>query len=155
MKLREALDFFQNLIEKTNSKSESKVYKEFITILSNLENRELTEQQVNSIELKLGSLDLSANSENRKKHLKRKLNELTTYLNNEFSFITAGHCTGLGMVYGMMFGCGLGIAFGTAFGESTGTAIGLSTGTGVGMIIGMMYGATKDTEAQKQNRVIS
>ncbi|WP_421764798.1 hypothetical protein [Ekhidna sp.] len=154
MKLSEALDFFKDLIEKTNDKSESKVYQGFINILSNLKNRELTEQQLNSIELKLDSLDLLANSENRKKYLKRKLNEFTTYLNKEFSFITEGYYTGIGMVYGMMFGSGMGLVLGTAFGAGIGTAIGLSTGTGIGMVFGMMFGAAKDAEAKKQNRVL-
>jgi hypothetical protein len=45
MKLNEALKFFKNLIEKTNSKSESKIYKGFIKILSSLKNRELNEEE--------------------------------------------------------------------------------------------------------------
>ena len=155
MKLSEALDFFKNLIEKSNKKSESKIYQGFITILSNLKNRDLTDQQLNSIELELDSLDLSANSENRKKYLRKKYNEFTIYLNTEFSFIVAGHYTSNGMLYGMMLGTGIGIALGTAFGAGTGTAIGLSMGTGIGMVFGMIFGAAKDNEAKKQNRVLN
>jgi len=155
MKLSEALDFLENLIEETNNKSESKIYQGFINVLSNLKNRELTEQQVNSIELKLDSLDLSANSKNRKKYLNRKFTEFTTYLKKEFSFVTAGYYTGIGMIYGMIFGPGLGLVLGTAFGGGTGTGIGLSIGAGIGMVFGMMFGAAKDAEAKKQNRVLT
>jgi len=65
MKISEASDFFRTLITETNSKSELKVYQRFINILMNLNNRDLSEQHLNSIENKLDSLNLSANSEYR------------------------------------------------------------------------------------------
>jgi len=154
MKLGDALDILNNLIEKTNSKSELKIYQGFIKILLNLKNRELTDQQVKSIEFKLDSLDLLEKAENGKKHYRKKFNELTTYLNKEFSFIMSGHYTSLGMVYGMMFGSGMGMVFGMMFGGSIGTVYGLSIGTSVGMVLGMIFGSIKDAEAKKQNRVL-
>ena len=155
MNINDTSELLSNLSSQTDKKSEKKIYSCFIRILKSLKNRELTEQQVNSIEHKLDSLDLSAHTGNRKKYIKRKLNEFTTYLNNEFSFITAGYYTNTGMVYGMIFGSGIGLALGTAFGAGTGTAIGLSIGTGVGMVFGMMFGAAKDAEAKKENRVLT
>ncbi len=141
--------------QKTERKSELKVYKGFISILSNLKDRALDEQQVNSIEVKLDALDLSAITRNRKKYLKGRLNEFTTYLKNEFSFVPEGYYTSLFMVYGLIFGSGLGLTFGTAFGAGLGTSIGLSMGTGIGMVFGMIYGVTKDTEAKKKNLVLA
>ncbi len=154
MNINEANDFFKSLITGTDKKSELKVYESFIAILSDLKNKDLTEKQLQSIEEKLDTLKLKANPQNRKKHFKRKYTEFTTYLKDEFSLITEGYYTGIGMVFGMMFGTSLGIVFGTSFEAGTGTAIGLSMGTGIGMTIGMMFGAAKDSEAKKQGRVL-
>ncbi|PCJ97171.1 MAG: hypothetical protein COA50_05910 [Flavobacteriaceae bacterium] len=154
MKLAEALDVFKNLIQKADTKSELKIYQGFINVLSNLKSRTLTEEQVKSIELKLSTLNLMDDSDNKKKYFSKKLNEFTTYLRTEFSFVTAGYYAGVGMIWGMVFGPGLGLTFGTAFGGGTGMAIGLSMGAGIGMVFGMMFGAVKDLEAKKQNRVL-
>lgn len=66
MKLNAALDFFKDSLQRTDRKSESKVYKGFIGILSNLSDRALDDQQLDSIEVKLDALDLSAITKNRK-----------------------------------------------------------------------------------------
>ena len=154
MKLSEALDYFQKLVEKTNDTSESRIYQVFANILSNLNNRGLTAQQLNAIEIKLETLDLSTTTINRKKDVKRKLHEFKTFLKKEFSFTTSGYYTSHGMVFGIIFGSGIGLTLGTAFGAGSGTAIGLSMGTGIGMTFGMLLGAAKDAEAKKQNRVV-
>jgi len=46
MKLNEAYNLFQSLIFETSKKSEKLVYQEFIEILSNLENRDLLESEI-------------------------------------------------------------------------------------------------------------
>ena len=60
MTIINAITFFESLLNKTNKKSEIKIYKDFITILSNLKYRELTEQQYHSIEKELKILDLKS-----------------------------------------------------------------------------------------------
>ena len=126
----------------------------FTQILSSLEKRGLTDEQVHAIESHLDGLDLTANTDNRKKYLKGKLNEFSTYLRNEFSLITEGYYTSIGLAYGLVFGPGIGLTFGTAFG-AIGISIGLSIGAGLGMTLGMMYGAMKDAEVKKQGRVLA
>jgi len=146
MTIINALNFFESLLNKTNKKSETKVYKDFITILSALKDRELTEQQFQSIEDKLETLDLRSNPKYRKRYFNKKLNEFKRYLKDELSLISEGYYTAIGIGIGMS----LGIAIGASFAESTGIALGIS----FGMIIGLVIGRNKDAEAEKQGRVL-
>lgn len=146
MTIINALNFFESLLKRTDKKSEIKIYKDFITILSNLKYRELTEQQYQSIEKELKVLDLKSNSENKKRHFRKKLTAFKKYLQEEFSLISEGYYTAIGIGIGMSFG----VAIGASFGESTGIALGIS----FGMIIGLVIGRKKDAEAEKQGRVL-
>jgi len=146
MTIINTINFFESLLTQTNKKSEIKVYKDFITILSNLKNRELTDTQFRSIEEELKTLDLQSNPENRKRYFNKKLTAFKKYLKDELSLISEGYYTAIGMSLGMSFG----VAIGASFAESTGIALGIS----LGMLIGMIIGRTKDTEAAKQGRVL-
>jgi hypothetical protein len=146
MTIINALNFFESLLSKTNKKSEIKIYKDFITVLSNLENRELTDEQYQSIEKELNCLKLNSNPNNKKRYFGKQLNEFKTYLNEDFSLISEGYYTTIGIGIGMS----LGVAVGASFGETTGIALGIS----FGMIIGLVIGRNKDTEAEKQGRVL-
>ena len=60
----------------------------------------------------------------------------------EFSLISEGYYTALGMSLGMCFGVAIGAGFGGAS---------VSVGVSLGMLIGLVIGRTKDVEAEKQN----
>ena len=145
MNINDAVAFFKNLLIKTDKKSEIKTYENFIAILTSLKSRDLSPEQLSLIEEELGSLNLNANLENNRKHYKRKLSEFKKYLKDEFSLITEGYYTAIGMCLGMCFG----VAIGTSLGAS-GTSMGLT----LGMLIGLVIGRSKDDEAKKQNRVL-
>jgi hypothetical protein len=155
MNLNIALVTFKDMLNRTDSKSESKIYQIFIDILSNLISRTFEADELTAIESKLDALNLAGVTGNRKRYFRKRLSELTTYLDKEFSLVTEGHYSRLYMVYGMMFGSGIGLTFGTAFGAGLGTSIGLSTGVGIGMALGIAFGTAKDAEAKKQNRVLA
>jgi len=146
MSINEALGFFENLLTETDNKREIKVHKSFIAILTDLINRNLTEEQLFSIGNELDSLKLNANPENKKRYFSKKLTAFKKYLKDELSLISEGYYTAIGMSLGMSFG----VAIGASFGESTGIALGIS----FGMIIGLVIGKTKDVEAEKQGRVL-
>jgi len=145
MTIIEASSFFEKLLKEANNKREIRVYKSFNTILSNLRNRDLTEDELMSIETELKTFDLKSNPENKRKYFSKKLSDFKAYLKEEFSLITEGYYTALGMSLGMCFG----VAIGTSFGAPS-TSIGLA----VGMAIGLAIGRNKDLEAEKQNRVL-
>lgn len=146
MAINDTINLFESLLNITAKKSEIKIYKDFIIILSNLKYRELTEQQYKSIEMELKILDLKSNSENKKRHFRKKLASFKKYLKEELSLISEGYYETMGISMGMCFG----VAIGASFGESTGIALGIS----FGMIIGLIIGRTKDAEAEKQGRVL-
>jgi uncharacterized membrane protein YccC len=142
MKLNEATDYFNSLMIETNNKSEIKVYESFIGLISDLENMPFTDEELQAIEIKLDELDLESSPENRIKYLRKKLRNFKRYLQEEFSLISKGYYTAIGL--------SLGVAFGAAFG----TMFGLSVGVSFGMIIGLIIGVYLDSEAKKQNRVL-
>lgn len=143
MRINEASNFFKRLITGTDEKSEIRVYHKFISILSDLEDKALTDEQLQSIEKKLDTLDLNVNSENRKKHFKQKLNLFVKFLKENFSLISEGYYTAIGMSLGMCFG----VAFGAAFNN-------VAYGLIFGMLIGLVVGAAKDSKAKKEGKVL-
>ncbi|MFD0992167.1 hypothetical protein [Tenacibaculum geojense] len=141
MKIKETLDFFLNLKNNSVEKSEIKVFDKYIGILSDLKNRDLTQKQIESIELKLEILNLKTESEDRKKYLTKKLSEFEKFLKDNLALISDGHYTGYGMVFGMLIGVLTQLYFGIY------SMLG-------GMVIGMIIGAIMDSEAKKQGRVL-
>lgn len=144
MTITESLGFFKKLQKETVNKREIKIYRSFIAILSNLENRDLTDDQLLSIENEIKILNLGEYPKNKRKYFGKKLNAFKAYLKKEFSLISEGYYTGIGMSLGMCFG----VAFGASFGS-----LGISSGLAFGMLIGLLIGRYKDLEAKKQNRV--
>ena len=146
MTINDTINFFESLQTQANKKSEIKIYKDFIAILSILKNRELKDEQYQSIQKELESLKLKSNPNNKRRYYGKKLNEFKTYLEKEFSLISEGYYTAIGIGIGMS----LGVAIGASFGESTGIAIGIS----IGMLIGLAIGCKKDVEAEKNGLVL-
>lgn len=154
MTILETTDYFKRIAAETQNRSELKIYNEFIAILSDLKNKELSDTQLGEIDKELDRLDLKSFSTKKKKHFRKKLCAFKKYLREEHSLITEGYHRTLGMTLGMSFGVGIGLAIGTSINPESGTSIGLSMGIGIGMVIGMMYGANKDAEAKKQGLVL-
>lgn len=148
MNMTEAINFFKGLITETDKKSEIKFYKNFIGILSDLKNRDLTEKQVQSTEEELENLELKGFPEKRKRYLKRKLATFKEYLKKELSLISKGYYTAIGMSLGMCFGVAMGSSI---FGLSIGTSSGLA----FGMLIGIVIGRIMDAQAEKEGRVLN
>ena len=141
MKIKETLNFFLNLKNDSVEKSEIKVYDKYIEILSDLKNRDLTQNQIQSIESELEVLNLNIESDNRKKHFTKKLTEFEKFLKDKLSLIPEGHYMSCGMIFGMLAGALLQFYIGIY------SLI-------AGMLIGMVIGAIMDSEARKQGRVL-
>ena len=145
MTITETSQFFEKLLKQTERKREIRVYKGFIKILTNLKNRKLSEKQVSLIENELKTFTLKSNPKNKRRYYSKQLNIFKEFLKAEFSLISEGYYTAIGMSLGMCFG----VAIGTSFGAS-GNSIGLA----MGMFIGLIIGRHKDMEAEKENRVL-
>ena len=143
MNINEASVFFKKLITETGEKSEIRVYHKFISILSDLEGIELNDEQLQSIEKELDTLTLSDGSKNREKYFKQKLNHFIKYLKKNFSIISEGYYTAIGISLGISFG----VAFGAAFNN-------VSNGLIFGMLIGLLIGAVVDSKAKREGKVL-
>ena len=154
MKISETIDFFKELIGSSLSNAEMRTCLAFLKVLNNLNDREWTEEDLRKLEGKLKELELDAQTANRKKYLRKKYTALTAFLQKEFSLITQGSYTTMGMVFGMVFGQGLGMAIGVALDPKMGIALGLTMGTGMGMALGIAIGVYREAAAKKEGRVL-
>ncbi len=147
MNIKEAREFFKNLVNESSQRREIKIYNKFIGVLTGIENREFSIHQIEMIEKELTILNLKQPTKNRKKYFRKKLSEFVQYLESEYSIILEGHYADLGLKIGLVFGVALGIAI---FRDSGGS----STGMCFGMFIGYFIGKYMDKEAVKQNQVL-
>lgn len=150
MTLQETYNFIKSLKTNTTKKSEIKIYEEFLYILSGLQAREFTKDEIKSIESELDILNFKSNLKNKKKFFKKVLNKFEKYLKDTFSLTSKRHYaklgTGLGISYGLLFGV---IAM-SGFERS----LGISLGMMIGMVIGLTIGRFMDSKAMSEGRVI-
>ena len=147
MTIKSAITLFESLQVQSQKKQELKIYKEFIVILKAIENRKMTEVEIQSIETFLIQLELNALPNNKRKYFRRKLRAFKEYLKKEFSLTTKGYYATLGTGLGMSFGIAIGAAF---FKVGSGVSIGML----FGMFFGLIVGRFMDSEAEKENRVL-
>lgn len=150
MKLKNAKIFFENLQTETNGKSELKLYREFIQIITSLEKKNLAENEIQAIELELDNLNLKSTPENRKKYFTKAMNDFKKYLKDTFSLTTKGYYTtyygGLGLVFGLLFG--------VAILSNLERSLGLSIGLTGGMIVGSILGRNKDIQVKAAGKML-
>jgi hypothetical protein len=150
MTLQAAYNFIENLKTETTKKSEIKVYEKFLHILSELKIRGLSNDEIQSIETKLDSLNLKSNPRNRKKYFKKVLSTFEKYLRDTFSLTTKRYYTELGIALGASFGILFGVVFLSSWERSMGISLGLIIGSGIGGAIGR----SMDTKAIAEGKVI-
>jgi len=150
MTLQEAYNFFESLKTETTKKSEIKIYKKFLHILTELKSREFSKDEIQSIETELDSLNLESNPENRKKYFKKALSKFEKYLKDTFSLTSKGYYTNL---YGGL-GLSFGLLFGVVFLSSWERSLGISMGLIFGMLIGSTIGRSMDAKAISEGRVL-
>jgi len=148
--LQEAYNFFESLTTESTNKSEIKVYEKFVYILSELKTRKFTEDEMESIEAELDSLNLNSDPENRIKYFKKALSKFEKYLKDTFSLTSKGYYTQIGIGLGSSFGILFGVVFLSSFERSLGIALGLS----IGMLIGLIIGQSMDAKAKSESRVL-
>ena len=146
MTLKNALDHFKNLESKATIKSEIKIYRKFIQILTSLENSDLLDYEFQSIEQQLDVLQLNATTTKNNKALKLFLK----YLKDTFSLTPKGYYTNLGIGLGSSFGIIFGIVVLSNFERSQGISFGIA----LGMLIGLVIGRNLDSRAKDAGKMI-
>ncbi|MTI40037.1 hypothetical protein [Fulvivirga lutimaris] len=150
MTLQEALQYLRKLESEAKEKSEIMIYQNFIHILTNLENRDFSENEVQTIETELTALESNSDTGNKKRHFRKVLQQFKRFLNDTFSLITKGHYTNMGLGLGASFGVVFGIVILSNFERS----LGISFGITIGMTIGLIIGKNLDSQAQASGRII-
>jgi len=150
MTLKNAINHFNRLVSETTEKSEVKVYQDFIHILTNLEKRNLTESEVQSLETELDALDLTSGTTKKKRHFNKALQQFKKYLKDTLSLITKGYYTKLGIALGSSIGLLFGIVFLSSLERSLGISLGISVGTAIGLIIA----SNLDSQAKASGNLI-
>jgi hypothetical protein len=150
MTLQEASNFFENLKNETSKKSEIKIYKKILDILTGLKNRDFSKDEIQTIETELESIGLKSNRANNIKFFKKALNKFELFLKDTFSLTSKGYYTNLGSV----LGGGFGILFGVVFLSSWEQSLGISMGLIFGSAIGMFIGESMDAQAMSEGRMI-
>ncbi|AWV98749.1 hypothetical protein [Arcticibacterium luteifluviistationis] len=150
MTLQEARNFFENLRNETSKKSQIKIYDKFIHILTELNTRELSSEELQSIENKLTSFDFTSKLNQGIKFFKKALADFETFLKENFSLILKGYYTNIGMGLGMSFGVLFGLVFLSGFERSMGISLGIC----LGMFVGLLVGRNMDAKALAEGNVI-
>lgn len=150
MTLKNAINLFNRLVSETTKKSEIKVYRDFIKILTNLENRSFTKSEVQSIEKELDALALNSTTTNKIRQFKKALQQFKKYLKDTFSLITKGYYTNLGIT----FGASIGLLFGIIFLSSLERSLGISIGISFGTLIGIITASYLESQAKTSGNLI-
>ena len=150
MTLKNALNYFESLVSETSKKSETKVYQEFIQVITGLEKRNLSEAEIQSIEIELDALNLNSTTKNNKKYFNKALRQFKKYLKDTFSLTSKGYYTNLYSGLGLSFG----LLFGVAILSNLERSLGISLGLIGGMLIGLIIGRNMDSKAVAEGRVL-
>jgi len=148
MKFIEAITLFEGYLKQTEIKSDKKVYTSFIAVFKDLQNRNISDDELLDFENKLDELKLAKHPENSKKHFKKQLNVLIHYTLKKLNLITEGTYIGIGLSSGTGLGLSLGIPI-------LGPTYGVTYGMTFGMLLGIIIGTYLEQKAKKENRILN
>ena len=151
MTVQRTVVFFQNLQKKAH-KNKNNTYSEFLMIFSALEQKELSQEQLATLERKLSSLRLT--EKQPIETYKRKLIALKSFLNEEYALVTTKHFTVYGLVYGVVFGVILGLVLSNFINDGLSINTTILAGAFIGITIGGLFGILLDAKALKKGRVL-
>jgi hypothetical protein len=150
MTLKIAINLFNRLVSESTKKSEIKVYREFIEVLTNLENRSFTKSEIQSIETELDLLTLNTGITDKKRYFRQMLQQFKKYLKDTYSLVTKGYYINLGIT----FGASAGLLFGILFLSGSERSLGIALGISVGALIGLISASYLETQAKASGNLI-
>jgi len=146
--LKGSLIFLKNQLSKTRDKSEIRIFKKFIAILSNLKEKELTQEQLNAIESYIKYLELEKIPSYSNNLFEQKLSKFKKYLKTKLRFVPKNYYTRIGISFAIPFTIGFTFA-----------ANGISITNKIGIIVTALLligiGKILDLRIHKQNRSLS
>lgn len=145
--LKGTIIFLKKRLSKTSIKSEVKTLKQFIKILNNLKEKQLTEEQLNGIEDYIRYLELEKIPSFSNEIFEQKLAKLTKHLKTNLKFVPFNYYTKLGFSFAIPFSIGFGLAGGISIANKIIVILAILSLIGVGRIV--------DLKMKKQKRSFS
>ena len=107
--IKGSLIFLKRQLSKTNEKSEIQTFKKFISILTNLKEKDLTQEQLTAIENYIQYLELEKIPSYSNEIFKKKLNKFKKFLKTKMRFVPNNYYTTLGTSFTISFAIAFGI----------------------------------------------
>lgn len=143
--LKGSLIFLKRQLSKTSDKTEIRTFKKFIAVLSDLKEKELTQEQLNAIESYIKYLELEKIPSYSNNLFKQKLSKLRKYLKTKLRFVPKNYYTRIGISFATPFTIGFTFA-------ANGIAMTNKIGIIVMALLLIGIGKVLDLRIQKQNR---
>ena len=150
MKIHQAINTVEGLLNTREKKSEIKIITSLHQTLHSLDSRSLSTEERYAIEEALDNLLFRDNPESNFKKLKENRDRFMKFLREEMSLVPVGFYTTWGTSLGLCFGAALGGVLQSIYDGSNAIAL----GTAVGMAIGVVVGNFLDSAATSQKRVL-
>lgn len=141
----------QQKFEETNQRGFRKSLNQIISLLNELYNKEIAE---NDSERLLIELEQCLSTINTEEQAKKSLKQLKKILTKQFNFTAANHYTALGIGIGLVLGTAIGVSLGAPFNMPYGLIFGLTIGSGFGLITGLAIGRALDAKSEEKNKVL-
>jgi hypothetical protein len=153
MKIKQAHQIIEDLLTKADRKSEKKLYEQLLGALQNIQARELSSEQLHSIEAALDRLDPDAMDGMSAKVLKSRRNRFLKEVQGILSLLPEDHYMAVGLCLGVAFGGLIGSLMEGFAGIPDGQS-GTGLGIGLGLVAAVIIARHLDVEAIRQNRVL-
>lgn len=141
MQLSTAIERLAELKRTTTDPKETKLHDALIAILTDVQSKDLSPQQLATVEQAMDQFDFSIDPTYRKTHFATQKSALLKVLKGQLSLVPSGHYMEMGMALGMSFGV-LGL-FASGF-----------LALPIGVLLGMIIGRLIDTQVKNQGRMI-
>ncbi|WP_282038769.1 hypothetical protein [Saccharicrinis aurantiacus] len=153
MGLDNTIVFFNEQLEETKSESEKKALNRFVVVLKDLNKKDLSVDEIKSIEQQIANLGIQAKVNNKGSYVNRRLAEFERYLQQQFKFRPVNYHRSFGIILGLSFGIALGFSIGSLFEGLFALIVSLIFTTIIGGSIGHLLGTKKDLAYAKDNRL--
>ncbi|MCB0666647.1 MAG: hypothetical protein KDC80_12515 [Saprospiraceae bacterium] len=151
MKLNELIGKIKEKAGEAESLNEKRSLDEMTLLLSELQHKNLTTEEIAGIAATLG---LQRGQIQMSQPVEANLQRFKKTLIRDFSFVPVNYYFTLGIGIGLALGTGVGIALGVPFGLPLGIVFGLGAGSGLGLVAGMLVGKSLDKKAEDEGRVL-
>lgn len=151
MKISEAVILFEGIIKESINKKEITISNIFIHILQDIKNTNISQENIEKLEIYLEKAFLEIPKIKRLKVLRKELRLLESELKNKYNLILKDYYIGLWLVLGMTFWVFFALVIWYDFGMGRPTTWWMI----FGMVAGVIIWAVLDKKAKKENRVVN